>query len=93
MVINTEGRISTEERVSRLEGGYGHLATKEDVANVQTEVANVRTEVANVRTEVAESEARTAQRTAESEARNRRWLIAIGGLIVAAITLLDRLFG
>lgn len=93
MVINTEERRSIKERVSRIEGGYDHLATKEDVANVRTDVAGVRTDIANVRTEAAESEARNAQRTAESEARNRRWLIAIGGLIVAAITLLDRLFG
>ena len=79
MVIHTEGRVSTEERVSRLEGGYGHLATKEDIANL--------------RTEAAKSEARTAQRITESEARNRRWFIAIAGLMVAAVTLLDRLFG
>ena len=79
MVINTEERRSTEERVSRLEGGYDHLATKEDVANV--------------RTEVAESESRTAQRIADAEARITRLLIAIGVLIVAAITLIDRLFG
>lgn len=79
MVINTEERRSTEERVSRLEGGYEHLATKADVANV--------------RTEVAESESRTAQRIAGAEARITRLLIAIGVLIVAAITLIDRLFG
>ena len=79
MVINTEERRSTEERVSRLEGGYDHLATKEDVANV--------------RTEVAESESRTAQRIANAESRITRLLIAIGVLIVAAITLIDRLFG
>ena len=79
MVIHTEERRSIEERVSRLEGGYGHLATKEDIANV--------------RTDIAKSEARNAQRTAESEARNRRWFIAIAGLMVAAVTLLDRLFG
>ena len=79
MVIHTEERRSIEERVSRLEGGYDHLATKADVADV--------------RTEVAKSEGRTAQRIAESEARNRRWLIAVGGLIVAAMTLIDRLFG
>ena len=35
-----------EERVSRLEGGYEHLATKADVADVRTEIANVRVEIA-----------------------------------------------
>lgn len=93
MATNTEERRSTEERVSRLEGGYDHLATKADVAQTRTEVANVRTEVANVRTENAESESRTAQRIADAQSRNTRWLIAIAGLIIAAVTLIDRLFG
>lgn len=82
------------------EGAYDRPATKADVAGthteiakVRTELADVRTELANVRTENAEAEARTAQRIADAQARNTRWLIAIGGLIVAAITLLDRLFG
>ena len=30
---------SIEERVSRLEGGYDHLATKADIADVKTEIA------------------------------------------------------
>ena len=30
-----------EERVSHLEGAYGHLATKEDVAGVRTEIAGL----------------------------------------------------
>lgn len=30
---------SIEERVSRLEGGYEHLATKADIADVKTEIA------------------------------------------------------
>lgn len=39
---------STEERVSRLEGAYEHLATKEDVAKVETEVVRVRADVATL---------------------------------------------
>ena len=77
--------IHAEERRST-EGACDRLATKADVGDA-------RTEVANVRTEIAKSEARTAQRILESEARNRRWFIAIAGLMVAAVTLLDRLFG
>ena len=38
-----------EPRLSRLEGAYEHVATKEDVANVRTEIANVRTEIAELR--------------------------------------------
>lgn len=33
---------STEERVSRLEGAYQHLATKEDIAKVETQIAELR---------------------------------------------------
>ena len=38
-----------EERVSRLEGAYEHLATKADVADVKTEVADVKTLIAELR--------------------------------------------
>ena len=37
-----------EERVSRLEGAYDHLATKADIADARTEITNVRTEMAAV---------------------------------------------
>ena len=42
----TTTNSSLEERVSRLEGAYEHLATKEDVAKVQTEVVSVRADMA-----------------------------------------------
>ena len=32
---------TTEERVSRLEGEYGHLATKADVVEVRVEIADL----------------------------------------------------
>ncbi len=57
MTTQTDDRPSTEERVSRLEGAYDHLATKADVADVRTEIANVRIEAAEVRTEVAKGRA------------------------------------
>ena len=36
---------TTEERVSRLEGEYGHLATKADVVEVRVEIADLRGEL------------------------------------------------
>ncbi len=36
---------TVEERLSRLEGVYEHLASKADVARVETQVANLRTEL------------------------------------------------
>ena len=42
----TTTNTSPEERISRLEGAYDHLATKEDVAKVQTEIVGVRVDMA-----------------------------------------------
>ena len=35
---------TVEERLSRLEGGYEHLATKADIAEVKVEIAELKTE-------------------------------------------------
>ena len=86
MVINTEERGSIEERVSRLERAYDRLAANADVSGTLTELAKLRTQI-------AEGESRTAQRIADAQARNTRWLIAVAFTIVAAVTLIDRLFG
>ena len=86
MVTNAEERGSIEERVSRLERAYDSLAANADVTGTLTELAKLRTQI-------AEGESRTAQRIADAQARNTRWLIAVAVLIVAAVTLLDRLFG
>ena len=34
-----------EERVSRIEGGYEHLATKADVSNIRAELANLKVQL------------------------------------------------
>ncbi|MDE2780232.1 MAG: hypothetical protein OXI91_11230 [Chloroflexota bacterium] len=44
----TTTNSSTEERLSRLEGTYEHLATKEDVAKVETQVAQLETKIAEL---------------------------------------------
>ena len=76
-----------DSRISRLEGAYQHLATKEDVANTRSEIANVRTEIANVRTEIADIKAYVAA----AETRLIRW--GIGGMSVgfAAMTAIIKL--
>ena len=90
MTINTEERPPTEERVSYLEGAYGHLATKEDVANLR---ADMRTAVAESETRVTRLIAELRAEIAESQTKSTRWMLAIAGFIIAAITLLDRLLG
>ena len=44
---------TTEERVARVEGELGHLATKADIGDVRTEMAGLRTEMAGLRTDIA----------------------------------------
>ena len=41
-----------EERVSRLEGGYEHLATKANVAETKADIAGVKVDIAEVRGEM-----------------------------------------
>lgn len=36
---------TAEERLSRLEGAYDHLATKADIANVETQISGLRAEM------------------------------------------------
>ena len=90
-----------EPRLSRLEGAYEHVATKEDVANVRTEVANVRveigdlrteigdvrTEIANVRTEIANVKSYVAA----AETRLIRWGVGSMGVGFAAMTAIIKL--
>ncbi len=89
MTIQTDDRPSTEERVSRLEGAYDHLATKADVADVRTEIAEVRIEVADVRTEVVKLRAEMAA----METRMVKWLVSAVGIGVAITVALNRLLG
>ena len=100
MTTQTDDRPSTEERVSRLEGAYDHLATKADVADVRTEIANVRIEVAELRTEVAKGraetaamETRTRAETAAMETRMVKWIVSVAGIGVAITVALNRLLG
>ena len=44
--------VTTEERVSRLEGGYEHLATKADLANLKADLANLKANLANLKTDL-----------------------------------------
>ena len=80
-----------EERTSRLEGSYDHLATKADVERVRVEVERVRVDMERNR---AEARADTERLRADI-ARRLRWLgIAvisamgvIAGVAVAFIKL------
>ena len=66
-----------EERVSRLEGGYEHLATKADVAETKAEIAGVKVDIAEVR----------------GEMRNLRLIIGVIGVGLAALNVILKFVG
>ena len=72
-----------EERVSRLEGGYQHLATKADIAHLATkdDIAHLENRFSNLQTEFANLKAEQAQ----SESRLLRWVVGLMGATAAAV--------
>ena len=48
---------TSEERLSRLEGAYEHLATKADVESVKVDVESVKVAVEALKVEIARQEA------------------------------------
>ena len=83
---------SLEERVSHLEGGYEHVATKADLAGLRTELktdiaelrAELKTDIAKLRTDIAELRVDVA----ESQNRQTRWMVGMmlsGMAIISAV--------
>ena len=74
------------ERVSRLEGGYEHLATKADLARLEARVgqleARMETRFAQVGARFEQMEARMDARFAQME---NRLLLKFGGLVIATV--------
>ena len=69
------------ERVSRLEGGYEHLATKADVAALKSDIVEVRAELAEFKGYVDSRFARMEAQIAQLETRI---FLRMGGLIIVA---------
>ena len=65
-----------EERLSRLEGAYEHLATKADLQAVETRMIK----------QIADSETRMTKQIAESETRTVKWMVGLMIGSVAAAT-------
>ena len=72
----TERNRSQAERLSRLEGGYEHLATKADIERVLVAVERNRTEIERNRTEIerirAEAQIENERIRTEFRAENER---------------------
>ena len=103
MTTETRERITDPERLSRLEGAHLHMATKADIAALETRLTAMIAESDEKRSEseirVMAMIAETNQRIAESESRLIRWGIGIAvtafaaaaSLIAAGFVLLYRL--
>ena len=78
MTTETRERITDPERLSRLEGAYGHLATKADIAALETrlteKIAALETRMTKWAIGIAVS-----------------LFVALASLIAAALTFLYRL--
>ena len=61
------GSRSFEERLSRLEGGFGHLATKADVERILIAVERNRTEIERNRMEIERIRAEAERNRTETE--------------------------
>ena len=77
---------TVEERLSRLEGVYDHLASKADVAKVETQIADLRTElkgdIAKVETQIVGLRAEMYRINAGSV----KWLVSfMAGFMVVGL--------
>lgn len=76
---------TTEERLSRLEGVYDHLATKADIAGTKADIADTKSEIVALegRLNALASEMR-------SEFRIHRWVLGL--LFALNLLILGRVF-
>ncbi len=80
---------TAEERLSRIEGGYEHLATRADIAELRGEVNSIARELrgeinSNVR------ELRGEISSVKQELRLHRWIL--GFMVVVQLATLARVF-
>ena len=68
----TERNRSQAERLSRLEGGYEHVATKADIERVLVAVERNRTETERNRTEIERNRTEIERFRAEAQIENER---------------------
>ena len=79
-------QLTVEERLSRLEGVYEHLATKTDIANLKTNITSLES---GLRTDMANSEARLRADMASLEARLSADMASLDARLSAGTASLD----
>ena len=68
---------TTEERLSRLEAGYEHLATKADMAATKADIAATKADIAALNGKID---------TLRSEFSTMKWIMGFGLAAVTAVT-------
>ena len=74
---------SLGERVSRIEGGYEHLATKADLARVETELAQMKAEL---KADIGRLDGEIGGLRGEIRGI-KWWILSIGAAVVALSSL------
>ena len=85
MAPETRERITDPERLSRLEGAHLHMATKADIAAVET---RVMARIAESDEKRAESEIRLMAMIAAFESRVIKWVVGVAVTLFAAFASL-----
>ena len=88
-MATAEQTASLGERVSRIEGGYEHLATKADLARVETEIAQMKAEL---KTDIARVESELKADFARQDGQIRGikwWILSVGAGVVALSSLAE----
>ena len=78
---------SLGERVSRIEGGYEHLATKADLARVETELAQMKAEL---KADIGRLDGEIGGLRGEIRGI-KWWILSIGAAVVALSSLAELL--
>ena len=102
MTTSVEDRIGLEDRVSRLEGAYEHLATKADVADakadLKSDIAELKAEHTHMATkaDLADLRAELKEDMGKLQVSLIKWMVGlvlggmvgITGLVIAVMRLL-----
>lgn len=102
MTTSVEDRISLEDRVSRLEGAYEHLATKADLgelkADLKSDIAELRAEHTHMATkaDLGELKAEFKDDMGKLQVSLIKWMVGlvlggmvgITGLVIAVMRLM-----
>ena len=80
---------TAEERLSRIEGGYEHLATKADIAELRGEMNSIARELRGEMNGIAR-ELRGEINSVKQELRLHRWVL--GFMVIVQLATLARVF-